>query len=284
METAVKTARTTSERTASAVDSIDATRSTPTPALPPIPCTSPMPNAPTACAPHGRGRAPPRGVRVQVGVSLAAVGVCVDVEPAAAPPAEQAYGEGDDRDGDGRLGEVLHRRGQILAEDEDRKPEREEREPVTDAPRQAEPCGGGAGPPVRAGDERRHGGEVIGVGRMAKAEQDPDEQNEPDRGAVRERGPVVDAEHPGILSYVIEGSERTVIARPSAMMTRALTAGRARTSRPSKLIRLNARRAPTARRPIPVTVAARPRLNPTISARPNRRGGARSRRAGRRAL
>ncbi len=46
METAVKTARTASEITAKPVDRTDARRSTPTPALPAMPCTSPIAKAP----------------------------------------------------------------------------------------------------------------------------------------------------------------------------------------------------------------------------------------------
>ena len=45
IDTAVKSASTTSEVTASAVDGIAASRRTPTPALPPIPWTSPIPSA-----------------------------------------------------------------------------------------------------------------------------------------------------------------------------------------------------------------------------------------------
>ena len=45
IETAVKSARTTSDATASGVDGIAASRRTPTPALPPIPWTRPIPKA-----------------------------------------------------------------------------------------------------------------------------------------------------------------------------------------------------------------------------------------------
>ena len=45
IETPVKSASTTSEATASAVEGIAARSSTPTPALPPSPWTSPIPNA-----------------------------------------------------------------------------------------------------------------------------------------------------------------------------------------------------------------------------------------------
>ena len=47
MDRAVKAARRTRAATAAAVDSTDARTSTPTPALPPIPCTRPTPNAPS---------------------------------------------------------------------------------------------------------------------------------------------------------------------------------------------------------------------------------------------
>ena len=67
---------------------------------------------------------------------------------------------------------------------------------VTDAPPGAE-LGGGARDPVAARrDERRHRRDVIRVGRVTKAEQDRDEEDDADRGSVGETcDPVVEPEH-----------------------------------------------------------------------------------------
>ena len=49
------------------------------------------------------------------------------------------------------------------------------------------------------GDERRHGRDVVGVGRVAEAEQRGDEDHDEDGAAAREAGDrVVEPEHVGI--------------------------------------------------------------------------------------
>src|SRR3989304_5803741 len=88
----------------------------------------------------------------------------------------------------------------------------------------AEAKGGGGGPRPQGGaelagtacsplapgrDERRHGGEVIRVGGVAKAEEHCDREHDPDRCPIGEgRDSVVESEH-GASSQVICGMERT---------------------------------------------------------------------------
>jgi hypothetical protein len=75
IETAVKSARTMSAAHATDVEGIAASTSTPTPALPPVPWTRPIPNAPI-------------GERNRMVMVLVLVGVCVQVE-VAVPPADE---------------------------------------------------------------------------------------------------------------------------------------------------------------------------------------------------
>ena len=121
IETAVNTASSTSASTLCACDSIEATRRMPTPALPPIPWTSPIPKAPSFVRPP---------VRVRV--------LLLDgVEPA--PPAEdQAHGEVGDHECDGGLGTLLDGLGEVLVQQQDREAEREQRRRMAEAPRRAE--------------------------------------------------------------------------------------------------------------------------------------------------
>ena len=80
-----------------------------------------------------------------------------------------------------------------------------------------------------------------------------------------------------------DGSARAVITRPTPRISSALTAGSARTTGPSKLMREKVFCAPIASRPMPVMTAARPTLNATMSGGRRPPGATRSRRAGRRA-
>ena len=67
---------------------------------------------------------------------------------------------------------------------------------------EAEPRGGARRPLAAGGDERRHGGEVVRVGRVAEAEQDRDADDDEQRGAVREvRDPVVESEHQVYVTF-----------------------------------------------------------------------------------
>ena len=110
---------------------------------------------------------------------------------------------------------------------------------MAEPPEEAEARGGTRRALARAGHQRRDGGEVVGVGRVAEAEDDRDDGDERQLAAVGERcDPAVESEH-GQLTF---GTACTVIARPAARMTRALAAGSSRISGPSKLRRRNARR------------------------------------------
>ena len=67
---------------------------------------------------------------------------------------------------------------------------------MAEAPDEAEPRRGALRPLLPGGDQRRHGGEVVRVGRVAQAEQHGDAADDEERGPVREvRDPVVEAEH-----------------------------------------------------------------------------------------
>ena len=107
IETAVNSARTTSATQATVVEGIAARMRTPTPALPPMPWTSPIPKAPSG-SPH------------RVLVVLVLVDVGVQVEVAVAPADEQPEREEHDQRRDGGLGALLHALGQELLEEEDR--------------------------------------------------------------------------------------------------------------------------------------------------------------------
>src|SRR5919204_5128122 len=100
---------------------------------------------------------------------------------------------------------------------------------------------------------------------MPETEQDRGGEHEDEGRSVGEAGElVVETEH----GYLTFGIAWAVIATPAATMTRAESAGSARSARPSKLRRRNALRASTASRPTPVIESARPRLKATISSSP----------------
>ena len=149
----------------------------------------------------------------------------MNLEPAAPPADEQPDGEADDQEPDGGLRSLLNRLGQIRLEEDDRQAEGEERRRMADSPGEAEPRGEPRRPLAAGGDQRRHGGEVVRVGRMAEAEQDRHADDGEQGGAAREVcDPVVEPEH----LYVTFGSARRVIARPRPRTTSALIAGRRR--------------------------------------------------------
>ena len=67
---------------------------------------------------------------------------------------------------------------------------------MAEAPERAEPGRSPAGALLPRGNERRDGGDVIRVGRMAQAEQHRDEEHDDDGSAVRETcDRVVESEH-----------------------------------------------------------------------------------------
>ena len=224
--------------TATDVDGIAARRRTPTPALPPVPWTSPMPKAPS-------------GVRT-VCVVLVLVRVRVKVEVPVPPANEQAEREEDDQGGDGCLGALLDALREVALEEEDRDAEDDERERMTEAPEGAELRGRAAArssrPKPRASSPPRCDRDPS----HAAGRAGPRRGSRPDRGAGREIcDRVVEPEH-RCCSPVPSRSVRLDARSGSALDGDAprrrrgsrthSTAGRARTRRPSNETRLNARR------------------------------------------
>lgn len=121
---------------------------------------------------------------VDVHVTDAAVLVLVDVEATGTPAVEEPDGESDDHERDRGLGTPPHRLGQVLAEHDDGEPEGKQGRRVAEPPEEAEPPGAPAGTLVPAGDERRDRGEMVGIGRVAEAEQDGDRDHDPDGDPV----------------------------------------------------------------------------------------------------
>ncbi len=81
-------------------------------------------------------------------------------------------------------------------EEEDRQAEGEQRRRVAKALGKSKLPGAAGGALRSARYERRHGGEVIRVGRVAQPEEDGDGDDDPDRGAARGGGDaLVEAEH-----------------------------------------------------------------------------------------
>jgi hypothetical protein len=81
-------------------------------------------------------------------------------------------------------------------EEDDRKPERNQRRRVAKAPGESKLAGAGSGTLTPARDECRYGGEVIRVGRVAKTEQRGDAERDQERGVVGDcRESLVEPEH-----------------------------------------------------------------------------------------
>src|SRR5438445_11455617 len=145
---------------------------------------------------------------------------------------------------------------------------------MAEAPGQAE--AGRPTAPVR--DQRRHGGEMVGVGGVAQSQKDGDRHDQQHGCAVGEVDePGVEAEH----QTETFPSARTTMPIPASTITAALTAGRTAARRPRPANRANAPSASTATSPTPVIAAARPTLNAPTRARPNptRRSGSAARHA-----
>ena len=175
IETAVKSAKRMSATIPIAWLRIEASRRTPTPPLPPIPCTRPIANA---C----RGRPRRRHAEVRMVVR----------ERAAAPADEQPERERRDHEPDRDLGALLDPGRQERLPEHDRHAEDEQRGRVPEPPRKPEP--GGAAAPVC--DQGRDRDEVIGVARVPQPEDDGDRDHGDQRGAVGElHDPGIEAEH-----------------------------------------------------------------------------------------
>ena len=95
-------------------------------------------------------------------------------------------------------------------EEEDGKPEGEQRRRVAESPGKPELPGAASRALPSARHERRHRDEVIRIGRMAQSEKNRDSENDPDRSAVRGCGDsLVEAEHLGVSSGSGCGPGRT---------------------------------------------------------------------------
>jgi hypothetical protein len=122
--------------------------------------------------------------------------VRVEAELIAAPADEEAESEVDDDDSDRGLRRLLDPLRKKGTEEEDRKPEGEQRRRVAKAPGKPELAGAASCALPSACDERRYGSEVIRVGRMAESEKNRDSDNDPDRSAVGGcRDSLVETEH-----------------------------------------------------------------------------------------
>ncbi len=131
-------------------------------------------------------------------VMLVLVDVRMEIEVAVAPADEESERQEDDQGRNRRLGALLHPLGKILLEEEDRKAEEHERQSVAEAPERAEPCRRTARALTPRGNQRRDGGDVIRIGRVAEAEKHRDENHDADGGAAREAcNCVVESEHDG---------------------------------------------------------------------------------------
>ena len=150
-------AKSTSATSATAWLWIAASSSTPTPPLPPMPCTRPMPYACHGVRRGGTRRCAwscanaPRRQRTSSHSASATI---------TSPIVTSAL--------------CSTRAREVRLPEHDRHAEDEQRRRVAEAPGEAEPRRAAAA--VR--DERRHGGQVIGVARVAQAEQDRDDEDD----------------------------------------------------------------------------------------------------------
>ena len=117
-------------------------------------------------------------------MSTVVVLVLVEMEESCPPAVEQTCGQVDDHDANHRFRALLDALGQVLVEDHDRQSEDEGRDPVTEPPGKAHARGGATGPLAARRDQRRHGGEMIGVCGVTQTEEHRDEHHDPKRRSV----------------------------------------------------------------------------------------------------
>ena len=129
-------------------------------------------------------------------VLLVLVRMSVQVEVAVPPADEEPDREEHDQRRHRGLGALLHALRQELLEEQDRQAEQHERERMTEAPEHAEPRRARLDALLARGDERRHGCDVVRVGRVTEPEQCRDEDHDEDGASAREvHDRVVEAEH-----------------------------------------------------------------------------------------
>jgi hypothetical protein len=133
---------------------------------------------------------------VDVRVAAAVVLVEVNVVHPAPPAHEQPHGERHDDDADRCLGALLCALRQVGLEEHDRQAEDEERRRVAEPPGEAESPGAASPSFLVRRDQRADRREVVGVGRVAQAQEHRNDDDHEQRRSVRERGhPVVESEH-----------------------------------------------------------------------------------------
>ena len=98
------------------------------------------------------------------------------------------------------------------------------------APRQTELPRLAGDPCLAARNECRHRSEVVRVGRVPKAEQDRNEQDEPDRR------PVGESRDPAVQHHSTPGSARVVMARPSTRISSSAHGGQRAHDPPLKVL------------------------------------------------
>ena len=133
-------------------------------------------------------------MQVGMGVHQVFVGVRMGVEIPSVPAQQQAQGERGDDACNGKLGQLVHGCWEVFPEQYDGEPEEEERRPVSQPPsgsEQVRPERRGAPASQHQG---RDGGDVVGIGGVAKAEQQGDQEYAP--GATGERAdPLIKGVH-----------------------------------------------------------------------------------------
>ena len=117
---------------------------------------------------------------VQVRVLDAVVLVTMNVVVPPLPAHDQTHCEVDDQERDGGLSDLLRALGEVLAEEDDREAEDEQRRCVPETPSETEPRGRSSRAFLAARDECRHRGEMVRIGGMPEAEQDSDQGDEPE--------------------------------------------------------------------------------------------------------
>ena len=141
-----------------------------------------------ACGMRSR---PPILVDVRVDVRHRAVLMPVRVKVPALPPHEEPHGQPDDDEADDGFSGALRAVRQSAAEEHHRQTEEEERHRMPEPPEEAEHSRATSAAIVVRQNQRRNCGEVIGIGRMPRAEEQRDGEREAETAAAQIRNPTV---------------------------------------------------------------------------------------------
>jgi len=133
---------------------------------------------------------------VGVGMSVANASVIVrmQVEVPPAPAHQEPHGEQCDQQADDGLGAPLNRVRQIPAKEDHRDPESEQRSGVAQAPRKSQQCRAARTMAMIGQEQRGDSGEVIGIGRMPKPQQNGYQQRH-DATTAEPSDPLIQSEH-----------------------------------------------------------------------------------------